>query len=127
MILSCAQYRECAERVHSVSDVGALMRVGALLQEAIALWEELRRQDTPKEKREELVTQILKLIRGHIADVAASPKASRIIQSCVKHGSPAHRALIVKEVQPQVGIPCPTSCRNPFPCHMHSCEGNPQS
>ena len=71
------------------------------MQEAIALWEELRRQDTEKDRRQHLVTQILHLIKGHIADVAASPKASRIIQSCVKHGNPAQRAAIVKEVQPQ--------------------------
>ena len=80
-----------------------------LVQEAIALWEELRRQDTEKEKRQQLVTQILQLIKHHIADVAASPKASRIIQSCVKHGSAAHRALIMREVQPQVlpAVPLP--------------------
>lgn len=51
------------------------------------------------------MTQILHLIKGHIADVAASPKASRIIQSCVKHGNPAQRAVIVKEVQPQACFP----------------------
>lgn len=74
----------------------------AKTQEAISLWEELRRQNTPKETRQQLVGQILNLIKGHMINVAASPTASRIIQSCVKHGSDANRAAIVTEIQPQV-------------------------
>lgn len=74
----------------------------AKTREAISLWEQLRRQDTPKETRQELVGQILRLITGHMVNVAASPTASRIIQSCVKYGSDADRAVILKEIQPQV-------------------------
>lgn len=74
----------------------------ALSQEAISLWEQLRRQDTPKETRQQLVGQILRLIKGHMTNVAASPTASRIIQSCVKYGSDSDRTSIVAEIQPQV-------------------------
>lgn len=64
------------------------------MQEAIRLWEELRQHETPPARRLELVSSILALIKGHMVNVAASPTASRIIQSCVKHGSPAHRAQV---------------------------------
>lgn len=72
------------------------------MQEAIRLWEELRQHDTAVDKRQELVSQIMALIKGHMANVAASPTASRIIQSCVKYGTAAHRAAILAEVQPQL-------------------------
>lgn len=71
-------------------------------QEAVRLWEELRQHETPAARRLELVTAILALIKGHMANVAASPTASRIIQSCVKHGSPAHRAQVLAEIRPQL-------------------------
>ena len=71
-------------------------------QEAIALWEELRQKDAGEERRHELVRQILALIKGHMANIAASPTASRIIQSCVKYGTAADRATILAEVQPQL-------------------------
>lgn len=71
-------------------------------QEAIRLWEELRQHETPAARRLELVSSILALIKGHMVNVAASPTASRIIQSCVKHGSPAHRAQVLDEIRPQL-------------------------
>lgn len=51
-------------------------------QEAIALWEKLRRHDTKEAEKKQLAIQILALVKGHVVDLAASPTASRVIQVC---------------------------------------------
>ena len=73
-----------------------------LIQEVTGLWETLRRHDTTPARRAELVTAVLKKIDGRLAELACSHTASRIVQACVKHGSPAERAKILKEVEPKV-------------------------
>ena len=53
------------------------------------LWEEARRQDITAEKRSKLVTAIMGKIQGRVAELAGSHSASRVIQTCAKHGTPA--------------------------------------
>lgn len=66
------------------------------------LWETLRRHDTSAAKRSELVTAILKKIKGRVSGLAGSHTASRIVQACVKHGSPKERAAILTEMEPKL-------------------------
>lgn len=60
-----------------------------LIQEVVALWEEARRQDITPEKRSKLVSAIMGKIQGRVAELAGSHSASRVIQTCTKHGTPA--------------------------------------
>jgi len=60
-----------------------------LIQEAVVLWEEARRHDVAPAKRAKLVTAILAKVQGHVAELAGSHSASRVIQTCAKYGSPA--------------------------------------
>lgn len=60
-----------------------------LIQEAVGLWEEARRHDVTPEKRSKLVAAILAKCTGHIAELAGSHAASRVIQTCAKYGTPA--------------------------------------
>jgi pumilio family protein 6 len=73
-----------------------------LIQEATKLWESLRQSNTPKEKKQQLVSQILEICDDRVADLAGSHTASRIIQSCVKHGSPEHRLIIQNQLLPKI-------------------------
>ena len=63
-----------------------------LIQEVVLLWEEARRHDTTPEKRSKLVTAILAKVQGRVAELAGSHSASRVIQTCAKHGTPAGKA-----------------------------------
>jgi pumilio family protein 6 len=60
-----------------------------LIQEVTGLWEEARRHDVGADKRSKLVSAILGKVQGRIAELAGSHSASRIIQTCAKHGTPA--------------------------------------
>lgn len=60
-----------------------------LIQEAVGLWEEARRHDVTPDKRAKLVSAILAKCAGHIAELAGSHSASRVIQTCAKYGTPA--------------------------------------
>ncbi|PRW61613.1 pumilio-like protein 24 [Chlorella sorokiniana] len=73
-----------------------------LIQEVVLLWEEARRQDITAEKRSKLVSAIMGKIQGRIAELAGSHSASRVIQTCAKHGTPAERATILKELEPKL-------------------------
>ncbi|KAL4423682.1 hypothetical protein ABPG75_000983 [Micractinium tetrahymenae] len=70
-----------------------------LIQEVVGLWEEARRHDVTPDKRSKLVAAILAKCAGHIAELAGSHAASRVIQTCAKHGTPAERATILKELE----------------------------
>lgn len=67
-----------------------------LIQEVVQLWEEARRQDITAEKRSKLVTAIMGKIQGRIAELAGSHSASRVIQTCAKHGTPAGAVAALK-------------------------------
>lgn len=60
-----------------------------LIQEVVLLWEEARRHDVTPEKRSKLVTAMLAKVQGRVAELAGSHAASRVIQTCAKHGTPA--------------------------------------
>jgi hypothetical protein len=69
-----------------------------LIQEVSGYWEVLRQGNTPKDKKRELVGKILDACGDRVADVAASHTASRIIQSCVKHGDASQRLVVQKAI-----------------------------
>ncbi len=73
-----------------------------VIQETTALWEKLRQSSTPKDAKAELVSKILKLCGDRVADLSASHTASRIIQSCVKHGTEEDRIVIQKQLLPRM-------------------------
>ncbi|BDA41597.1 Pumilio homolog 3 [Coccomyxa sp. Obi] len=70
------------------------------IQDAIMKWETLRRHDISTKQREELISTLMQELKGRLAGMAASPSGSRILQACVKHGSPEQRSQILDELQP---------------------------
>ena len=63
-------------------------------------WEKLRHPDTPKETRHSLVSQILDTLgKGNVQEVVLKHDASRVIQACIKYGTPQQRQHIVHELQ----------------------------
>ncbi|PSC67090.1 pumilio-like protein 24, partial [Micractinium conductrix] len=73
-----------------------------LIEEVVALWEEARRHDVTPAKRSKLVAAILGKVQGHVAELAGSHSASRVIQTCAKYGTAEERASILRELEPKL-------------------------
>ena len=72
---------------------------GNVIEEAKGLWNKAREKSLEPEKRAALVTQIMTLIDGKIAQVATRHDASRIVQLCISHGTDAQREVISHAVK----------------------------
>ncbi|CEG38586.1 peptidase [Plasmopara halstedii] len=70
-----------------------------MVTRAKQIWNVIRERDVDKDKRATLVNELFTLVKGKIYDVAAKHDASRVIQSLMQHGKPAHRSQIVLEMK----------------------------
>eukprot|EP01117_Protostelium_nocturnum_P013113 TRINITY_DN4875_c0_g1_i1.p1 TRINITY_DN4875_c0_g1~~TRINITY_DN4875_c0_g1_i1.p1 ORF type:complete len:605 (-),score=267.51 TRINITY_DN4875_c0_g1_i1:462-2276(-) len=73
-----------------------------LLVEANHLWEKVRITSISKEERNQSLKLLIKLINGKLSEIIHKHDASRIIQTCIKHGSPAQRDQIFDELKPEL-------------------------
>ncbi len=62
-------------------------------------WDLARRLDTPKEQRHEAVQRLFSAFTGKFRDIILKHEGSRIVQTCVKHGSPEQRRQIATELK----------------------------
>jgi pumilio family protein 6 len=69
-----------------------------LIQQAKALWEQLRSKTLDKKSRSDAMDQMMDLIKGKVNDLIFKHDASRIIQSCLKHGNATQRDLVAQEL-----------------------------
>ncbi|ETW01611.1 hypothetical protein H310_06245 [Aphanomyces invadans] len=73
-----------------------------MVKRAKEIWNIIRERDLDKAKRVPLVDELFHLVTGKIHDVAAKHDASRVIQSLLKYGTPAHRSSAIKEMLPHM-------------------------
>ncbi|KAJ2006685.1 Pumilio y domain member 6 [Coemansia thaxteri] len=85
------QKRQRTERVLQSSG-------GDIKIEARRVWEQLRRGDIGSEERQRLMAEMMGLIGGRIKEITLKHDMSRVVQTCVKHGSAAQRMAIAAEV-----------------------------
>ena len=91
----CVRHTPCTPRVDRSKERKELERARkmrrnknfGLIEEVVALWEEARRHDVTPAKRSKLVAAILGKVQGHVAELAGSHSASRVIQTCAKYGT----------------------------------------
>ncbi|EGF81784.1 hypothetical protein BATDEDRAFT_23402 [Batrachochytrium dendrobatidis JAM81] len=69
-----------------------------MITEAKAIWEELRQKRLKKQERRELMNRMMLLVSGKAKDIIFKHDASRIIQCCLKYGTPTQRDQIAKEL-----------------------------
>ncbi|KAJ3255139.1 hypothetical protein HK103_006602 [Boothiomyces macroporosus] len=72
-----------------------------MIMEAKKIWEQLRQKRLTKPERKELMDQMMKLVSGKALDIIFKHDASRIVQCCVKYGSPAQRDSVAEELSGQ--------------------------
>ncbi|KAK9844997.1 hypothetical protein WJX74_009447 [Apatococcus lobatus] len=73
-----------------------------LIQALTKQWEKLRnRNENAGPLRKQLATDTLAKVQGRVAELAVNHKASRILQSCAKHGTSEDRAAMLEELLPQ--------------------------
>ncbi|KAJ1340408.1 hypothetical protein BSLG_004972 [Batrachochytrium salamandrivorans] len=68
-----------------------------MIMEAKTIWEELR-QSALKQERRELMNRMMGLVTGKAKEIIFKHDANRIIQCCLKYGSPSQRDQIAKEL-----------------------------
>ena len=59
------------------------------------IWEKIRRHDTDTAQQQVLAAQLLALVKGHVADLAGSPTASRVIQVGTSTGPGTPSTLVI--------------------------------
>ncbi|KAH6598997.1 hypothetical protein BASA50_003317 [Batrachochytrium salamandrivorans] len=69
-----------------------------MIMEAKTIWEELRQKRLKKQERRELMNRMMGLVTGKAKEIIFKHDASRIIQCCLKYGSPSQRDQIAKEL-----------------------------
>jgi len=73
-----------------------------LIKGLLAWWEKLRLNKTSEAEKLELVGMILTKSKGRIAELAGLHSASRVIQSCLKHGNKEQRKQVIAELKPKL-------------------------
>ncbi|KAK9864425.1 hypothetical protein WJX84_008225 [Apatococcus fuscideae] len=73
-----------------------------LIQELTKQWEKLRNtNENAGPLRKQLAADTLAKVKGRVAELALNHKASRILQSCAKHGTAENRATMLEELLAQ--------------------------
>lgn len=70
-----------------------------LVQDAKKLWERVRRRDLKQAERSEPMKELFGLLGGKFKEIIMKHDASRMIQTCVKYGSPEQRLQIATELK----------------------------
>ena len=70
-----------------------------LVQTAKRLWEKVRRRDLPAAERAGPLKELFALLNGKFKEIIVKHDASRMIQTCVKYGSPEQRLQIATELK----------------------------
>ena len=70
-----------------------------LVQNAKKLWEKVRRRDLPAAERAGPLKELYALLTGKFKEIIVKHDASRMIQTCVKYGSPQQRLQIATELK----------------------------
>lgn len=73
------------------------------VQEAKRLWERVRRRDQPTVERAPHLAALFKILSGKFKDVIVKHDASRMVQTCIKYGSPEQRIQIANELKGAYG------------------------
>mmetsp|Transcript_35571 Transcript_35571/g.78981 ORF Transcript_35571/g.78981 Transcript_35571/m.78981 type:complete len:822 (-) Transcript_35571:289-2754(-) len=70
-----------------------------VIQDVVQLWEALRPKNTSQQEKEQLVTKIMSKVEGKVLELAGHHTASRVIQFCAKHGTPAQRTALTSQLR----------------------------
>eukprot|EP01027_Heterolobosea_sp_BB2_P010802 GEZU01015801.1.p1 GENE.GEZU01015801.1~~GEZU01015801.1.p1 ORF type:complete len:348 (-),score=131.58 GEZU01015801.1:10-1014(-) len=69
-------------------------------------WEDFRKKRQTPEKRHRLINEVLALVSGKIFEISHTPNGSRILQSCIKHGTEEQRETIIQELTGKIATIC---------------------
>jgi len=71
-----------------------------IVVQAKTYWERIRdKENVTKNERKKLITELLNVLEGEMMKLIRKHDGSRVIQSCVKFGTPDHRAKIFTELK----------------------------
>lgn len=73
-----------------------------LASKALRVWNELRDSRTEKLRREQLIDQLLAMLKDNLKNFVRKHDTARVIQSIVKHGNAAQRTVVFDELKDSV-------------------------
>ena len=73
-----------------------------LVQQVVSIWEDLRPRQASAEVKQKLVSDILKVGKGKLKELAVKSKSSRVIQALLKNGTTEQRQKIWSECKDHI-------------------------
>jgi len=73
-----------------------------MIKTAKAVWEKARDRNTNDAERKQCVNEMMEAITGKIKDVIYQHDSTRLIQSCIKHGTREQRSIIFAELSDDI-------------------------
>lgn len=68
-----------------------------LVQECVSIWEDLRPRDASAADKAKLVAQVVAKGKGKFKELSMNHSSSRVVQAVLKHGTPAHRQIVLDD------------------------------
>ncbi|XP_074601768.1 pumilio and CPL domain-containing protein penguin [Brevipalpus obovatus] len=89
-----------------------------LSEKAKKMWEEMRREDCPQSRKNELIGNLTNLIKGKVREIIRAHDTVRVIQCVVGHGKPEHRSVLFNELREDLIPLCKTKYAKHFVLKM---------
>ncbi|XP_048763203.2 pumilio homolog 3-like isoform X2 [Ostrea edulis] len=72
------------------------------IQRSKKIWEDLRRQDVPENKRIAMCDELLEMVKGNMKEFAFAHDTARVLQCLIQYGSPTQRDVVYQEIKDQI-------------------------
>jgi 5-methylthioribose kinase len=68
----------------------------------VSIWEDLRPREAGKDVKEKLINNVVDVARSKFKELSMKSKSSRVVQAVLKHGTAAHRKLVLDECREHI-------------------------
>lgn len=89
-----------------------------ITERAKKIWEEMRRDDCPSNRKHELIENLMGMIKGKVRDIVRAHDTVRIIQCVIAYGTQAHRSSLFEELKEDLILLCKTKYAKHFVLKM---------
>ena len=70
----------------------------SLITDITSVWEKLRPKEVSNHQRQQLLSLAMSRVKGHMMELVQSPKASRVLQCCLRYGTASDRQAVLDEM-----------------------------
>ena len=70
----------------------------SVIADITSVWERLRPKEVSDHQRQQLLSLAMSRVKGHMVELVQNPKASRVLQCCLRYGTASDRQAILDEM-----------------------------